>query len=903
MAKDLNFKYDAFISYRHSEIDKFVAENLHKRLEAYVPPRNLDASLVTGERRIKRVFRDEEELPLATNLEDPIVMALSNSDWLIVICTPRLNQSEWCKKEIATFIQMHGRDRVLLALCEGEPDVSFPELMRYDEQRIPNYDGTYTIKRTPLEPLAADFRGDTKREILKKMDIEIFRLLARMYNVNFDDLRRRHHEREVRRRLIAASAVTGFSLITGIVGLGTAAYISNQNVLIGEQNAQLAEQQIQLVKNQSVSYAELAAFNADENPKEALRMAYASATEYDGIPMVYTQQAQRLMTNLLHLYDSSGIYKLNQVFNTDTNIDFVVTSATNQYFATVSNNGTCFIYNTNGSPVDAIRNVNVDDSVAFYEDKYLVCGVGDSYWGFDSIIVYDLENGSTNTYDISSSRLGTIDGKKLLYAWDMSKITFYDITTMQEVCSYNLENYSNDIISSTLKASGNIFAFTDGEIFTSTDEDGNYVEDTHALSCENTLYVVSIETGEILYSTRVDNFYNLKDITTIDDVTVLTLCNNGFNSTGSTIIALKEGIQPVTPEITPAITPEEIPDEEPIEEENEEAEVIDEEISDEETSEETTEEITEDVILPSTPSSPSYSWGELWRIWDDSAVVESVMTREEVTPGKLYFISKNTVRIRDAQTGDVSVSAVFDADIKCLRIAENKLTAFLEDGTCQVAVTNFGIDAMTVTWFHSEPGVKKVVVANGNIFVIPRFGSSIYTFSLTSSPDIEMLDSVPKDIDFFSIGESYTTFSKDEFESECEKYSLNTSLVYDINYSLDGKLAFANMNDGTVQLFDAQKSKLIGTFTNETGYYFTSVVENSDYYFIGSHSIGSYMIEKETLEIVADIDNLAGADDDYVYVSDMYYNPDYPDNDVVFGRIPIYSAESVLELAEEALDD
>ena len=35
------YKYDAFISYRHGELDKFVAENLHKRLESYKIPKKL----------------------------------------------------------------------------------------------------------------------------------------------------------------------------------------------------------------------------------------------------------------------------------------------------------------------------------------------------------------------------------------------------------------------------------------------------------------------------------------------------------------------------------------------------------------------------------------------------------------------------------------------------------------------------------------------------------------------------------------------------------------------------------------------------------------------------------------------------------------------------------------------
>lgn len=39
------YTYDAFISYRHSELDKFVAENLHKQLEAFRLPGNVSRKI------------------------------------------------------------------------------------------------------------------------------------------------------------------------------------------------------------------------------------------------------------------------------------------------------------------------------------------------------------------------------------------------------------------------------------------------------------------------------------------------------------------------------------------------------------------------------------------------------------------------------------------------------------------------------------------------------------------------------------------------------------------------------------------------------------------------------------------------------------------------------------------
>ena len=128
-----NVKYDAFISYRHCELDSFISENLHKKLESYKLPASVVKKITGGRTKIERVFRDEAELPLSNNLSDPITLALDNSEFLIVICTPRLKESLWCKKEIETFVSTHDRKHVLLVLAEGEPEESFPDILMYEE--------------------------------------------------------------------------------------------------------------------------------------------------------------------------------------------------------------------------------------------------------------------------------------------------------------------------------------------------------------------------------------------------------------------------------------------------------------------------------------------------------------------------------------------------------------------------------------------------------------------------------------------------------------------------------------------------------------------------------------------------------------------------------------------------
>lgn len=185
-------RYDAFISYRHSELDMYVAKKIHKKLESFKIPRTIiDKS---GKRRIERVFRDQEELPIGSDLADNIKQAISESQYLIVICSPRTPESYWVQKEINTFIAMHGREHILAVLIEGEPAESFPKEILFRDNG------------EAVEPLAADVRGKNNREINKKLKTETIRLAAPLIGCNYDDLRQRRRERRMKKVILASAA-------------------------------------------------------------------------------------------------------------------------------------------------------------------------------------------------------------------------------------------------------------------------------------------------------------------------------------------------------------------------------------------------------------------------------------------------------------------------------------------------------------------------------------------------------------------------------------------------------------------------------------------------------------------------------------------------------------------------
>ena len=200
----INEKYTAFISYRHTEPDETVAKRLHSMIENYHVPRSIQKSL--GIKRMGRVFRDNEELPLSGDLGADIRTALDNSEWLIVICSPRYLESKWCTAELGHFLASGRRDRILTVLAEGEPEESFPEQLRFVTEGD-------TV--TELEPRAADVRAKDAAASVRRLKEEKLRILAPMLGVSFDALRRRARKR--RTRIAVSVACACITLLSGFL--------------------------------------------------------------------------------------------------------------------------------------------------------------------------------------------------------------------------------------------------------------------------------------------------------------------------------------------------------------------------------------------------------------------------------------------------------------------------------------------------------------------------------------------------------------------------------------------------------------------------------------------------------------------------------------------------------------
>ncbi len=233
------YKYKAFISYRHKEPDMQAAEKLQKLLESYKPPKQF-----TEKKENWRIFRDVSELQSSSDLSEDIRNAIEDSEFLIIICSPSYNESKWCMQELMHFRELHGNtnDNIITLLVDGEPDKAFPELLRFADMKSVDENGNETTVKVEVEPLAANIKADNLKDSMKKLNTEYLRIAAPLLGCDFNDLYQREKKREAQRRMrIIASAFAVLSVIT-VISAASAVTIKKKNSEIEDKNDQIEEQ-------------------------------------------------------------------------------------------------------------------------------------------------------------------------------------------------------------------------------------------------------------------------------------------------------------------------------------------------------------------------------------------------------------------------------------------------------------------------------------------------------------------------------------------------------------------------------------------------------------------------------------------------------------------------------------
>lgn len=224
--------FRAFISYSHR--DTKTAEWLHKALETYrVPKPLIGRETVTGliAARPGKVFRDRDELEVSADLSGKINEALTQSQFLIVLCSRASAASKWVNQEVINFKRLKGADRIIAVIVDGEPGAAAMPGRETEECFVPalrfKVSPAGELTREPAEPIAADLRPgkDTKTRVRLKV-------VAGLLGVGLDELIRRDSQRRARFLFYASVAMGCASLLLAYL---TVDAIRSRNLAVASQ--------------------------------------------------------------------------------------------------------------------------------------------------------------------------------------------------------------------------------------------------------------------------------------------------------------------------------------------------------------------------------------------------------------------------------------------------------------------------------------------------------------------------------------------------------------------------------------------------------------------------------------------------------------------------------------------
>ena len=471
--------YDAFISYRHTPLDMEFAKKVHSGLETYRVPKAVQKK--TGKKKIKRVFRDQEELPIGSDLNDNISAALRESEYLVVICSPETPGSYWVSKEIETFIAMHGRRNILAVLIDGEPEQSFPEQLLTDENGH------------PVEPLAADVRGATAAERNKKFKTELLRLAAPILGCTYDDLRQRHRERILKRNLLIGATAAGILAVAGaafgIYNAGVAkrmkkladsneklanekSLLADEKTLLADEKTKLADEKTKLAdeilaeyrekqRNQSQFYAEEAMLLLREGNREDAVLVAAAGLPGAGDDRPFVPEAEYALSAALHAYDCGNELDYDRILKHELVVSSMTPDREGKYLTTIDSGYTVFVWDCETWELLLQIAPSVSDSnfrirvISAYASENGVMVLTEK-----SLVRYDFTGKETSRVDFNTAVKGwkVYESRDLIFCSSFENLYVLSFSGLNEKAAVPCEEGSRFGTDGSISRDGSMFA-------------------------------------------------------------------------------------------------------------------------------------------------------------------------------------------------------------------------------------------------------------------------------------------------------------------------------------------------------------------------------------------------------------------------------------------------------------
>ena len=369
----MDYHYKAFISYRHAELDTKVATEIQNRLERYRIPGSIRKS--SGLKTIGRIFRDKDELPSTSDLNDNIKDAIASSEYLICICSPRYIESVWCRKEIEFFLEDHDKSHVLTVLAEGDPYKVVPEILCRETVTTQDENGGEVTVEVPLEPLSCDYRLDRHRARTE----ELPRLASVLIGCRYAELRQKLRRRQLQ--------MTGLAVAAAVV---LAAYFlwSYMNIRSNYRQSLI---------NQSEFLASAAQNALDDNDNLLAAQLSLAALPGEGGDRPVVPQA------VYTLSQAVGAYQANQVLNFRSVASYEPATGSLMSYD-LTDDGSYLVMVASGGEV-TVYDLSEDEQTAVISSREL--------YGDTANLVTDLDGESfllTSTYLNDAARIRYSDG-------------------------------------------------------------------------------------------------------------------------------------------------------------------------------------------------------------------------------------------------------------------------------------------------------------------------------------------------------------------------------------------------------------------------------------------------------------------------------------------------------------
>ncbi len=413
--------YSAFISYRHAELDIHVAEEVQKLLEHYHIPKEIQKS--KGIKNIPPIFRDKNELPITSNLNDDISEALDNSDYLIVICSTHTSESIWVTREIEYFLKGHNKSQILTILADGEPQDVIPEILLTDTVTHTDINGVEYIEQVPVEPLSCDLRNGIKKG---KKD-EIPRLAAALIGCSYDELIQRQKQYMIKR----FTAIMSVAFVLVAIAIS---YLIWSTMRIRDNYYDALKNKAKFLSNESSNLLE------DEQRISAIQLALAALPSDNNPDMPVTSEAEYALTMATRAYVSENGSSIDSTWNyqcSDTVRDFLI-SPNRKYLAAYDSSSNLYIWNLNDNSL--IYNDYAGSSVSrfcFTDDDNLIVISDNELFYMDSesgTKIWSKTSKETDFYYYGSNvavlddyiYIASTDGVYIISCMDGSIVNHYD---------------------------------------------------------------------------------------------------------------------------------------------------------------------------------------------------------------------------------------------------------------------------------------------------------------------------------------------------------------------------------------------------------------------------------------------------------------------------------------------